>query len=118
MGAGVSDSAGGSLGRNTPPASSSVTMTTAVGEGGATEEVEEEVEEVVEEREPRGWRSCLRPPLPDPPRFLSAGERPPQIRRRVGTTFKLDDLFPYNEVCHKEDHVMREVCHIDPFPIK
>lgn len=30
---------------------------------------------------------------------LSSGERPPQIRRRVGTSFKLDDLFPYNEVC-------------------
>lgn len=30
---------------------------------------------------------------------LSSGERPPQIRRRVGTSFKLDELFPYNEVC-------------------
>ncbi|XP_068561320.1 FERM domain-containing protein 4B-like isoform X2 [Cebidichthys violaceus] len=28
---------------------------------------------------------------------LSSGERAPHVRRRVGTTFKLDDLFPYNE---------------------
>ncbi|XP_077453929.1 FERM domain-containing protein 4B isoform X2 [Stigmatopora argus] len=28
---------------------------------------------------------------------LSSDERPPQVRRRVGTAFKLDDLFPYNE---------------------
>ncbi|XP_057686345.1 FERM domain-containing protein 4B-like isoform X3 [Corythoichthys intestinalis] len=28
---------------------------------------------------------------------LSSDEQPPQVRRRVGTAFKLDDLFPYNE---------------------
>lgn len=36
---------------------------------------------------------------------LSSGERPPQVRRRVGTAFKLDDLFPYNEVCIHLLHV-------------
>lgn len=46
---------------------------------------------------------------------LSSGERPPQIRRRVGTSFKLDDLFPYNEVCMQLVHFSNEIQNQFPF---
>ncbi|CAL8319225.1 unnamed protein product [Merluccius merluccius] len=62
---------------------------------------EQEIQEVLAKKTKELKKICLREAeltgkLPkDYP--LSAGERPPQIRRRVGTAFKLDDLFPYNE---------------------
>ncbi|CAL8257094.1 unnamed protein product [Gadus morhua 'NCC'] len=62
---------------------------------------EQEIQEVLAKKTKELRKICLREaeltgklPKEYP---LSAGERPPQIRRRVGTTFKLDDLFPYNE---------------------
>uniref|UniRef100_A0A8K9XQQ6 FERM domain containing 4B n=1 Tax=Oncorhynchus mykiss TaxID=8022 RepID=A0A8K9XQQ6_ONCMY len=64
---------------------------------------EQEIQDVLTQKTKELKKICLREaeltgklPKEYP---LSAGERPPQVRRRVGTAFKLDDLFPYNEVC-------------------
>ncbi|KAM6977184.1 FERM domain-containing protein 4B [Aplochiton taeniatus] len=62
---------------------------------------EQEIQDVLNKKTKELKKICLREaeltgklPKEYP---LSAGERPPQVRRRVGTAFKLDDLFPYNE---------------------
>ncbi|XP_029013319.1 FERM domain-containing protein 4B isoform X1 [Betta splendens] len=62
---------------------------------------EQEIQEILAKKTKELKKICLREaeltgklPKEYP---LSSGERPPQVRRRVGTAFKLDDLFPYNE---------------------
>ncbi|XP_062248747.1 FERM domain-containing protein 4B isoform X1 [Platichthys flesus] len=62
---------------------------------------EQDIQDILAKKTKELKKICLREaeltgklPLDYP---LSSGERPPQVRRRVGTAFKLDDLFPYNE---------------------